>query len=137
MYLTNDDIKNQLRDQRLTQIIDGNQDIVEDAIRTAIAFATDALAPRYDTEAIFALVDNDRHPQVVWWIICMATFYIYQRVPDKQIPQRVIDNYNETKSALEMIEREERNSTLPLKMNGTTATEGHKFRWGSETRRTV
>lgn len=137
MYITNDDIKNTLRDARLTQIIDGDQDIVNDAVNTAIAMLTDALAPRYDTDAIFAATGAARHPQVVWWSLSYVTFFLYQRVPDKQIPQRVLDNYNEAKETLEAIERQERNTTLPIK----TAQDGTqippKFRWGSERRRTV
>ena len=139
MFLTHDDLKAQLRDKRLDEMIDSQTGLIDTAIDTAMAVTRDALYARYDVDAIFATVGTARPAQLVWWATSLAVYFLYQRIPDKLIPERIIKNYDDTMLTLTDIEKADKSTTLKLREN-LTASEGgitpHKFRFGSEPRRT-
>jgi hypothetical protein len=69
---------------------------------------------------------------------CIVGYFVYQRVPDRQIPDRILQNYKETKETLIAIDRGRQSTALPLRTDLPDAEGGspaHRFRWGSQTPR--
>ncbi len=136
-FITAEDYRPYITDARLTQILGEGipaSPILEDAEATAVAVVTDALSDRFDTEAIFALVDDDRPRSVVRWCVCLILYFLYERIADKLVPERVVFNYKETLTMLEAISEGKKNVALP-RLVDAEGEETTKFRWGSETKR--
>ena len=91
-FITDDDYLVNIRSNNLQMIIEENTQVLRDAESRAIAVVKDALHSRYDVDAIFAETGSDRAQQVLWWCINLVTYYIYNRIPDSQVPQRVVKN---------------------------------------------
>ena len=93
----------------------------------------DALFSRYDVTAIFEKTGTDRPKQVLRWAISLVLYFIYERVPDRVVPARVIKNYDDTLSYLLEIEDAKKSIDLPRVVN-QTGDSPSKFRFGSEAR---
>lgn len=134
-FITREDYLPHIRDARLTQLIDSDEDLLANVEDTAIAVVKDALYSRYDVDSIFEATGEDRPAQVVRWVVCLASYYLHERLPGALIPERVMDRYKETLETLNAIADAKRSTNLPL----LTAPEGRtvtsKFRWGSRTPR--
>jgi hypothetical protein len=131
-FISINDYKTKITDQRLLQIIGSDNDILDDAEATAIAVITDLLSGRFDTDAIFSAEGDDRSKSVVRWVSNLVMYYLYERVADKMVPKRVEDNYKETMSNLQLIAKGDLPAVLPMKEN-EDETLKTKFRWGSNT----
>ena len=130
-FITPEDLSVTIRDRKLQMILDQDNSILDDAEKLAIATVQSSLAPKYDLDIIFNTTGDDRSLVLVRYIINLMTYYIYERIPDKLVPERVIKNYNDTTKSLLAIEDGKKNMILPHK----TKTDGSlqtKFRWGSE-----
>jgi phage gp36-like protein len=135
-YVLQSDFLPYIKDSRLQQMLDSDASALDDAIYTAEAVVSDALYSRYDLDAILALTDDDRPKQLVRWIVVISLYYLYERLPDKIVPDRVVKNYDETLEILTEIEDGKKSVNLPLiVMNATTNTLASKFRWGSSPQR--
>lgn len=129
-FITIDDYKSKLTDARLQQIIQGDEDILTECEATALAVIADHLAERYDTDSVFATTGADRPRNVMRWATNLIIYYLYERVPDKMVPERVVKNYNDTLSDLKEISGGVRSAILPRREDdGIRKT---KFRWGSQ-----
>jgi len=131
-WITSADYLAKVTNDRLQQIIEADTDRLDEAETTAVAIVKDALYATYDTEEIFATSGDDRPAQVVRWCVNLALYFIYERVPDKLVPERVLQNYQDTLDTLRDIEDGKKSVDLPR----LTDDEGEivtKFRWGSET----
>lgn len=133
-YLVENDFKKSLRDVRLSQIVDGNSTLLDDASDAAEAIVRDYLNSRYNVEEIFNKTGNDRHKQVVRWTLLIALYIIYDRIEDDLVPERVIKNYDETIATLKEICDAKMEAVLPRRVDEKNATVT-KFRWGSNKRR--
>jgi phage gp36-like protein len=131
-YITEEDYKTHIRDKRLEQLIDDDPTLLDEAEGTALAVVSDALYSRYDVDAIFALEGEERHKQVVRWVLVLALYYLHERLPDRLIPERIVKNHDDTLKVLTDIEDGKKSTLLPL----LAAPEGYgqtsKFRWGSK-----
>lgn len=132
-YITAGDYLPRIQDAKLQQIIQSDSTILDEAEQSAIVIVRDALHTRYDVDAIFALTGNNRHLQVVRWVITLALYFLYERVPDRVTPPRVIKNYDDTLAYLLEIEDGKKSVDLPRRLN-PDAEPLTKFRYGSETR---
>ncbi len=140
MFLVHTDITNQLREKRLQEMIDSDTAILDACIDTAVATLRDALYSRYNTTLIFSAVGTARLPQVVWWATTLAVYYLYQRMPDKLIPDRVIKNYDDTIALLTDIEDGKKSTMLPLRTDlpdGEGGNPVHKARFSITKPRSV
>lgn len=128
-YITKADYLHKIRLPRLEMMIEEDNSILDDAEETAVAVVKDALHAHYDNEAIFTKTGDDRDKQVVRWVMNLAVYYIYERIPDKLVPERVVKNYDDTILTLMEIADRKKSVDLPKITNadGVTAT---KFRCG-------
>lgn len=132
-FITQDDYLPRIQETRLLQILQDDTTLLDDAEQTAITILKDALHSRYDVDQIFALIGAARPKQVVRWAISLILYFIYERVPDRATPPRVIKNYDDTMAYLLEIEDGKKSVDLPrlLKEDDKPVS---KFRWGSEAR---
>lgn len=133
-WIASADYKPMVRDNHLSQIIDTDTVLLDSVELTAIQVVKDALHQWYDTEAIFGTAGANRPTQVLRWCVILAVAYLYERVPDKLVPERVTRNYDQTIEMLRDISDGKVSLALPLKVRseGEPVT---KFRWGSQTAR--
>lgn len=134
-FITIDDYKGK-RSARILDLITGEDDsILNTAETTAIGIITDRLAERYDLAAELAKTDTSRNVSLVRWILALSIYDIYSRIPDEQVPERVIKDYDDTMSELEKIQI----GKLGCSLTRETDTEGEtitRFRMGNNTPRT-
>lgn len=133
-WITSADYLANITNDRLQMIIEGESGRLDEAELTAIAVVKDALFQWYDTDTIFATTGSNRPRQVVRWCVNLALFYLYERVPDKLVPERVVQNYEQTLAALQDIEDGKKAVDLP-KRTDDDGENVNKFRWGSQTAR--
>ncbi len=120
-----------ITDHRINQIIEDTDAILDDAEDTAIAVVKDALKARYDVDSIFATVGAARPKNVMLWVKRLAIYYIYDRIPDDLVPERVVKNYNEVMDHLEAISDGKRSVDLPILIDAD-GNKSTKFRYGSQ-----
>lgn len=133
-FISVTDYKPFVRDNHLQMIIDADSVALDNAELTAIQVVKDALYQWYDTGAIFGASGNNRAPQVVRWCVCLSLYYLYERIPDKLVPDRVVKNYDDTLTMLRDISDRKVSLDLPVRENEDNEPET-KFRWGSNTAR--
>ena len=133
MYVEIIDFTPFIKETRLEQMLDGDTQALPLAVEIAVGVVNDALYSRYNTELIFAKVGNDRHKQVVRWVIVLSLYYLYERLPDKLVPERIVKNYDDTIALLTDIEDAKKSTNLPLlaSTDNGIVTPFTKFRWGS------
>lgn len=129
-WISTADYKPMVRDNHLAQIIDADDVLLDSVEITAIQVVKDALHQWYHTEEIFSTSGANRAPQVLRWCISLAVYYLYERVPDKLVPERVVRSYDQTIEMLRDISDAKISLDLPLRQNDA-AQNVTKFRWGS------
>ena len=129
-FITQADYLTYIRDANLTRLIEGNAALLEDAEATAIATVRDSLFQYYKVDDLFALTGAARPKQVVRWVVTLALYYLYERLPAAVMPDRAKSNYDQVTTWLGQIEDGRKSLDLPheLKSDGETSTS--KFRWG-------
>ena len=131
VFLTQDDFKLKLSTDILNQIIQLNNSILDDGELQAIAMVEDDLSPNFDTEIELAKTGDDRHKNLIRWILNLTLYFVYERIPDDQVPERVVKNYDDTVKELEMIARGKKNTTLERVTDSETNETHTTFRAGS------
>ncbi len=134
-YLTDGDFKHRIQWNDLLMILDGNTALLDEAESTAKAVILDVLHTRYDTAAIFSKVAAARDAQVIRWMINLVLYYVYERIPDSLVPDRVVKNYDDTMFYLLEI-ADGKKSTALDRLEDPEGKAISKFKWGSQTRRT-
>lgn len=130
-YILPDDYKPYITDGRKNQIIGNDTTILDTVEETAIQEVKDALFPKYDVDSIFAKTGTARDKQVVRWCVVLAVYFIYERVPDIQIPEKIRLAYEEVRLTLEAIEDGKKSVMLPVATDEEDVIKT-KFRWGSQ-----
>jgi hypothetical protein len=97
---------------------------------------------RYDMNVELAKAGADRHKVLLRWAKVLVIYYIYERVPDDMVPERVIKNYDEVVKALEKVEDGDADIpgltpvTVPDENSDSGSKPYTKRRWGSIAKRT-
>lgn len=130
-WISSTDYKDMVRDNQLQQIINADTTLLDSVELTAIQVVKDALHQWYNTDEIFGTNGTNRPRQVLRWCIVLAVYYLYERVPDKLVPPRVNENYNQTVEMLRDVSDAKVSLNLPLKQNAESENVT-KFRWGSQ-----
>jgi len=136
IYLTEGDFVAKISDNILEQILDGNNTILDEAEQSATAIIQDAFAEKYDLDAEFAKTVTDRHKNLLRWMLNLTLYFLYERVHDNQVPDRVVKNYDDTVSEIKSIEQGKRNTSLLKLIREDNARKETNFRWGSSNPRT-
>jgi hypothetical protein len=135
IFITEDDFKRKLSVDIRAQITESDPDILDDVEADAMAIIQDALSPTYDLDAEFAKAEDDRNKNLIRIMLNLMVYFIYERVPDTQVPERVVKNYDDTISEINKIEAGKKNISLAKIVDEETGEVSTVFRWGSNKKR--
>lgn len=138
-FISKADYKYQIRTERLDQILeatDEDEDLMLDSAETeAVAMLRKHLAARYDMNVELSKTGTDRHMVLLRWAKVLVIYYIYERIPDEMVPERVVNNYEEVMDMMARVEAGKADvpDLAPAKV---TTEEGEtvdytRRRWGS------
>ncbi len=135
IFLLDTDFANKIDNAVKLQITGGDEEVMNQAEKTAMAMVSGSLAELYDLALEYAKTGTERNQVLVRWLLNIALYDLYERIPDNQLPERVVKNYDDTLKMLEKIESGKRTCTL-TKLTNETGAKKTVFRWGSEIRKT-
>ena len=100
----------------LQKILRDNDMKMTDAERMAYGHIYEKLSVSFDLDAEIQKSGTDRNPALVRWMAVLAIYYIYQSVPDNEIPERIRLNYEDVIAEIQRVAAGKDNSTLqPVK----------------------
>lgn len=73
----------------LKKIVRDNNTKLTDSERMAYGYIYEKLSGRFNIDSEMARRGENRNPALVRWMAVLAIYYIYQSVPDEEIPERV------------------------------------------------
>lgn len=141
-FISKADYKYQMRTARLDQILeatDEDEDVMLDSAETeAIGMIRKHLDNKYNMDVELSKTGNDRHKVLTRWAKVLVIYYIYERIPDEMVPERVVKNYDDVMKALEKIEDGDGAipGLTPIQVPDSNSSDGDskpytKRRWGS------
>ena len=136
IFLKETDFVNKLDENVKAQLLNGSADAFDMAEQTAIAAIEDSLSSLYNLNAEFAKLDEERHRSLIKWCLNLSMYDLYERIPDNDLPPRVVKNYDDTIELLGKIETGKRTTTLERIVDEATGKTKTSIRWGSDKRRT-
>ena len=96
----------------LKKIVRDNDTKLTDSERMAYGYIYEKLSGRFNIDLEIARRGEDRNPALVRWMAVLAIYYIYQSVPDEEIPERVRQNYEDAIAEIQRVASGKDNSTL-------------------------
>lgn len=102
-FIKKEDYETRVQVSIIDQITGENDTLLDDAEKDAGALITDRLSDKYDVQAELAHSGEDRDRSLMRWMISLSLYYIYARVPDEEIPERIIKDYDDTLKELDKI----------------------------------
>lgn len=90
----------------------------------------DPLRGKFDIDAELSKTGDNRNKGLVRMMVNITAYYLYNTVPDDDIPERVADNYKDEIKDIEKIASGKMNSTLTA-LTGDDGKTKTVFRWGS------
>lgn len=104
MYLQKTDYKTRISTDLLDLVIAEGSSNGDDLLATASKIAEDTINSTagvlYDFNAEFAATGGVRNGKILSWALSIAVYELYQRVPDANVPQKAIKNYDDTMTEL-------------------------------------
>jgi hypothetical protein len=131
-FLTTDDFLLKLPEDIRNQITGGDDTIIDEAESQATAIIQDAFFEKYDLGAEFAKTGTDRHVNLLRWVLNLTIYFIYERIPANQVPERIVKNYDDTIVEIKNVEAGKRNTTLAKLIREDNLRKETNFRWGAE-----
>lgn len=132
-FLTKNDFNSKITANVLNQITGGDDTLLSDAENKAAAVINDMLSGNYNIALELAKTGTSRHQALLGWMLYLAVYFLYERIPDSELPERVVKNYDDTLTVLKDIARGKTPTTLtPVKVDGKAK---RTFRMGGNTPR--
>jgi hypothetical protein len=134
MFLTKDDLLSKIRTYRLDQIIDNDDTVLELVFAETQSDLNNFLFEHYDADAIMNASGTARNDTILGWARHLAIYKLYERIPDSQVPERVVKNYDDVMQLLRKVSTGDYAMNFPRKQ----AEEGGaktQFQWASTPRR--
>lgn len=124
-----------IEERRLDQITESNATFLDVAETTAETIIKDALYQWFKVDDIFSTTGTNRPAQVIRWMVTISVYFLYKRVPDSAIPERVTKDYDEVIDMLKQIELGKRSIRLDPELKVDNETPITRFRGGSNPKR--
>lgn len=109
MYIIKTDYKTRISTDLLDKIISEGSSNGDDILAEVNKTATDTIdtlaGVLYDLSGEWEKTDAARNGLVLSWALSIACYWLYQRIDDEQVPEKVIKNYEETMDALENVSK--------------------------------
>ena len=130
-YISKDDYQDEIRTYNLDQIIEDDDTILDKAETSAIDLVRQFLFQHYDASKIFSKTGANRDQIVVDWCTQIALYKIFKRVPDEEVPERVVKDYDDSIRMLKKLNGGDMGFDLP-RLEVETGKKKTKFRGGSQ-----
>ena len=102
-FLKSTDYDNWIGETLMRQIIGTDFSLLDSPENMAQAMINDACADKYDMAAEFARTGDNRNQTLRRWMLSLAAYFIYHDIADVDIPERVIKDYDDVRSELNMV----------------------------------
>jgi phage gp36-like protein len=130
MFLTQTDYKTLIQDHILSQVINDDVELLDQAELMAISEMESYLSARYDTQAIFAATGTNRHQALVMFALDMTIYHLHSRVSPRNISQLREERYNRAIEWLQNVAKGKLNPGLPILKN-EDGEQTSVIKWGS------
>ena len=129
-FLTFTDFQTRLSDRVIELLTDNLDSRLDDASNEATGILRDRLYDKYQIDAELAKTSTARNAMLVRYALSIAVYGLYSKIPDEEIPERVVKDYDDAMEDLRFISQGKLSSTLPLNTDsdGNTTV---KIRMGS------
>lgn len=131
IFVTQQDLESYLSDTRLSQIVQGNANALDDSEEFALDTVKSSLFERFDWDTIL----TDKPKLVLGWVIMLMVYHLYKRVPGQMTPPRIVKDYDDVLAILVDVERGKKPLDLPRINKPDSDLPITRFRWGSNTKR--
>lgn len=133
-YIQTPDFLVFITETSLRKLIRDNDCKITGSQGMAFGYIHEKLGKRYKVQDELRRQGDSRNPAMVRWMAVMAVYYLYQSIPDDNIPERVRTNYEDVVREIDRVAAGKDNSTLEpvLDAGGRPKT---SFRWTSSPRR--
>lgn len=133
MFLTDNDYNNHQATKNLNILTKDDTASVRDFAEAAAEEQMRSyLANRFDISAIFAQTGSDRNPLLVMYLIDMAIYHMFAKIPNRQTPEDVGIRFEEAVKWLKGVSNGRNTPTLPLK--AINEAEPSEMQYGSNER---
>lgn len=95
----------------------------------------DPLRGKFNVTIMLGKKGIARHPVLIRMLVHITAYYLYNTVPDDEIPQRIVDNYRKELTLIKDLAAGKQSSTLDTLIDDTTGESVTIFRWGSNRKR--
>lgn len=112
IFLELEDFESHIGEGILQQIIDSDETLLDKAEKKAIGIIKDLLSGMYDLDHEFDQVEDNRHQTLLLWTLVIAAYQLYRRIPDTEVPERIIKEHDDVMKTLEGIGRGKLPTTL-------------------------
>jgi len=122
IFLTKTDIEQRLTDNILSQITGNDDSLLDNAEATAIGTVTDMLNGLYDIQTELCKSGADRHINLKTWLVSLSVYHLYSHIPDNEVPERVLKDYDDTLNILSKLAQGKLPTTLKPQFNDDETT---------------
>lgn len=95
----------------------------------------DPLRANFDVDGELAKTDDSRSDLLVRMLVHITAYYLFNKVEDDDIPERITDNYNNQLKTIEKIAAGKMSTTLDALIDEDTGLTKSKYRFGGNTPR--
>jgi phage gp36-like protein len=129
-FLTTADFQSRLSDRVIELLTGSVYTNLETASNEAAGLLRDRLLDKYAIDGELAKTGTDRNTVLIRYALSIAVYSLYSKIPDEEIPERVIKDYDDAMDDLKLISQGKLSSTLPLNTDSDGETVS-RIRMGS------
>jgi hypothetical protein len=134
-FIKANDYNSWIGESIMRQIIGTDFDQLDSPENMAQSMITDACGKKYDLDAEFAKTGDSRNNTLRRWMLSLAAYFIYHDIADVDIPERIIKDYDDTRSELAQVSAGKRSVDFSV-LEDEDGNSKTSFMYGSETART-
>jgi phage gp36-like protein len=125
-----DDFQTRLSDRIIDILSDGDFSKLEAASNEASGIIRDRLVDKYQIDAELAKSGSSRNAILVRYVLSLAIYSLYSRIPDEEVPERVIKDYDDAMNDLKLISQGKLSCSLTINTDSEGNTKS-RIRIGS------
>lgn len=129
IFLTQADYGTLIQDHILSQVVNDDVELLNQAELMAISELESYLSARYDTQAIFSATGTDRHQALVMFALDMTIYHLHSRVSPRNISQLREERYNRAIEWLQKVVKGDLNPGLPI-LENEEGDQSSAIKWG-------
>lgn len=129
-FLIMDDFQTRLSDRIIDILSDGDFSKLEAASNEASGIIRDRLVDKYQIDAELAKSGSSRNAILVRYVLSLAIYSLYSRIPDEEVPERVIKDYDDAMNDLKLISQGKLSCSLTINTDSEGNTKS-RIRIGS------